>query len=89
MSERTTAYLARVIGARFALDLYMRHLMNFGVVALGVDQARYTDIINDRLANSGGYMTLGDMQYVIQIFKRIAEVPEDPWIQVAIDLVKY
>eukprot|EP01036_Dinobryon_divergens_P016412 gene16412-22249_t len=53
--------------------------MSFGILALGVNPEEYSSIIEECKENRGGSLTISDMQYIVQKFKAIKEIPEDPW----------
>ena len=82
MNEAIMNHLAKTVGARFALDTYMRFLMNFGTLVHKINPAEYTDLIKEVSSNRGGYLSISDLQFIIGKFKLMAVIPDDPWDQV-------
>eukprot|EP01041_Mallomonas_annulata_P003299 gene3299-6533_t len=84
LNEKMMNNMSKKYGVRFALDSYIRHIMSFGILALGVNPEEYSSIIEECKENRGGSLTISDMQYIVQKFKAIKEIPEDPWVQLYI-----
>lgn len=82
LNEKMAHTLARNTTPKFALDSYARHLMSFGTIVYGLDTQCYSSIMEECKANRGGDLSISDLQYIIQQFKMIKEIPEDPWEQV-------
>lgn len=78
---------------KFAYDIYRRFLQMFGDVVLNVDKEKYEKILEakrtERGVMSDSELTYEDMKVIVQEFKKLAEVPQDPWeqLQMAIKAV--
>lgn len=84
LNEKLVNNLAKSVGPRFALDSYIRHLMDFGVGVFGMNPKQFTSMIKECKENRGGELTLSDLQYLVMKFKSIVNVPEDPWTQLSL-----
>ena len=76
----------------FALDAYRRFVQLFGRIVLGVEEDRFTEVLEDRnsLTRRTGSQDDGDpdhLRYLVEDFKELCEsttgspFPEDPLIQ--------
>eukprot|EP00600_Ochromonadales_sp_CCMP1393_P015311 CAMPEP_0175033100 /NCGR_PEP_ID=MMETSP0005-20121125/21801_1 /TAXON_ID=420556 /ORGANISM="Ochromonas sp., Strain CCMP1393" /LENGTH=843 /DNA_ID=CAMNT_0016293659 /DNA_START=19 /DNA_END=2546 /DNA_ORIENTATION=+ len=70
---------------RWACDTYRRFLQMFGVLVLGVERKHYDEILNTA-CRKGNFadetqLTVQDLQDIVQSFKTITAVPDDPWEQ--------
>lgn len=70
---------------RWAFDTYRRFLQMFGTVVLGTDKQPYEDILEAarkrRAVPHESLLPVADLQEVVEKFKLLASVPEDPWEQ--------
>ena len=90
MNDNTCHLISKFTGNRhFALDLYMRFLMNYGSSIMGIPKQLYDDILQQKLKSYGisyaRYFTVNQLEIVIADFKKLCTIPDDPYIQ----LVKY
>eukprot|EP01034_Spumella_vulgaris_P035365 gene35365-43607_t len=83
INDETVQILARLSkNPRWAYDMYRRFIQNFGVLVLKVDKERYTTILsnarqkNDVTRNT--MLTTEDLQQVIEDFKSVARIPQNP-----------
>jgi len=70
---------------RFALDCYRRFLQMFGDVVLGMDKEVYEKIIQEAKERRGiendAMLRTDDLQFIVDRFKQLVTIPDDPWIQ--------
>lgn len=70
---------------RFALDCYRRFLQMFGDVVLGMNTEVYEKIIQDakdrRGVENDALLRTEDLQSIVDQFKQLVTIPDDPWIQ--------
>lgn len=66
---------------RNVLNSYLIYLMNFGVHVLGIDQSKYNKIIDDCSRLPGGSLDIGNLEFKLRQFKKLADIPADPWTQ--------
>ena len=83
LNESNCKNLASHFGLQFALDTYARHLMSFGTIVLGATPNEYNSILDSRRADNRYGYTLTDLEHIVEQFKRVRAVPEDPWEQVS------
>lgn len=86
INEELTVKLAQASdNPRWAFDTYRRFLQLFGTVVYGVDEKKYKLILaNERLrcgVTHDSELGASELQNVISEFKRLANVPQDPWEQ--------
>jgi len=91
MNDDVAIQLAEKFNTRFACDTYARFLFNFGVLVLGVDPGKYHTIMQHVMARTNGTLGgrllnnktvhLADLQYIVQEFKKICQIPDDPMEQ--------
>ncbi len=86
INEELTVKLAQASdNPRWALDTYRRFLQLFGTTVYGIDDKKYKLILaNERMRCGVAHDSdLGptELQNVISEFKRLANVPQDPWEQ--------
>lgn len=87
INEYVVERLAEMPGAsrKFALDTYQRFLQMFGVYVLSVENSRYEEVI--KLAkslegvNHETELSEHGLQYLIDNFRHICDVPHDPFEQ--------
>lgn len=93
MNDDVASQLSKEFNVRFACDSYARFLFSFGVSVLGADPDLYHAVMQQVLVSSdtlGGrlaknrLMLLADLQYVVQEFKKICKVPDDPMEQLVL-----
>ena len=72
---------------RFVFDTYRRFVQMFGTVVLGIDSSKYEDILTNIKTSRGVTSDIGlnasDLLQVVQEFKGLGEVPDDPWLQLS------
>jgi len=83
LNETNCKNLASHYGLQFALDTYARHLMSFGTMVLGATPNEYNSILDSRRGDNRYGYTLTDLEHIVEQFKRVRAVPEDPWEQVS------
>ena len=70
---------------RFALDTYRRFLHMFGVHVLGMNTELYDNVITNVMEKYGiknqRLFTSTQLDVIISEFKKIATVPDDPFVQ--------
>lgn len=75
---------------KWALDTYRRFLQMFGEVVLGVHSQKYDDVLekvkNDNNVQHDFELSEANMLEVVDQFKRMANVPDDPWIQLQMSI---
>lgn len=80
-----TVRLLATNNPRWAYDTYRRFLQMFGNVVLGTNKQPYEDILEAarkrRAVPHESLLPVGDLQEVVEQFKLLAAVPEDPWEQ--------
>lgn len=86
MNDEVVQLIARFTNnPRFAFDTYRRFLQMYGDVVLGVDNEKYEAIITAARARRGvehdSELYTADLQAVVEEFKKLADVPSDPWDQ--------
>lgn len=72
---------------RWAYDTYRKFLQTFGIHTLGVEEKLYDDILADarlrRGVASNSMLNASDLMYVVERFKSLVDIPEDPWQQLS------
>lgn len=91
MNAETVKVLARDSrNLRWAYDSYRRFLQMFGTIVLNVDEQLYENILEDarnrRGVTSNTMLNASDLMYVVEQFKCLADVPEDPWLQLTVTI---
>eukprot|EP01038_Epipyxis_sp_PR26KG_P012263 gene12263-16443_t len=86
INDEVAIVLARFTNnVRFAYDTYRRFLQMYGTVVLQVDKESYEYILqnakNRRGVKSDSELTADDLKIIVEEFKALAKVPEDPWEQ--------
>jgi len=76
--------LAKEYGPVFALDTHARFLMSYGTAVLGANYSEYSCILHRHPADPKFGYSLSDLQSILEKFKRIRDVPDDPWEQVSV-----
>lgn len=70
---------------RFAYDTYRRFLQMYGDVVLGVDKEKYESILSAARKRRGVEhdcnLQTADLQFIVEQFKILGDVPSDPWEQ--------
>lgn len=70
---------------RFALDTYQQFLRVFGTRLLSVSPQTYQNILHLALSGEGvqteGELSETGLQYLVDQYKRVASIPEDPMKQ--------
>lgn len=70
---------------RFALDLHQRFLHMFGTTVLKVNHREYEKRINEAMSRDGvdsdTQLSVDSLAYLIEEFKKLSPVPEDPNVQ--------
>jgi phosphoenolpyruvate synthase/pyruvate phosphate dikinase len=87
MNDDIAQHLTNITDRRFALHTYARFLFQFGCTILGAPAKNYYDVLNEVSCKSiahGGSLSADNLAYIIQEFKKIQSVPEDPWEQLKI-----
>ncbi|KAJ1441090.1 Pyruvate/Phosphoenolpyruvate kinase-like domain-containing protein [Ochromonadaceae sp. CCMP2298] len=73
---------------RWAVNLYRVFLQSFGTVVLGVDKVCYTNVLESACRERGvreeGELTREDLIGVVNEFKALTPVPDDPYEQLAL-----
>jgi pyruvate,orthophosphate dikinase len=73
------------LNPRWAYDTYRRFLQMFGNVVLNLDEKPYEDILSaargKRNVPHDSQLEEEDLKEVVKQFKLLANVPEDPWVQ--------
>ena len=81
--------------AHWAWDSYRRFFRSYGTSVLGVDPAVYEKILREKREERGlrfnADMSVSDLKQVVEVFKRVADIPEDPLdqLQRAIQVTSY
>ena len=79
------ALIAQTNNPRWALNLQMKFLQNFGTMVLNVDPAEYKSVLDmihtRRTLPVDCLLTIDELQNVVQRFQMLAQVPDDPWEQ--------
>ena len=75
---------------RWAYDTYRRFLQMFGNIVMGVDKKLYENIL-EAARNKAGVaqnylLTAEDLMEVVEDFKALAVVPDDPWEQLQLTI---
>lgn len=86
MNEAITDKLGRLVNNRkWAYDTYRRFLQMFGEVVLGMDRELYEDILTfakkKRSLQHESEFNEIELKYVVDEFKKIIFIPDDPWTQ--------
>ncbi len=86
MNEDVVAIMiARSQNPYWVYDTYRRFLQGFGSVVLGLGPEPYQKILQDSREKAGVEhnfdLSLIDLQAVVDQFRKITDVPEDPWEQ--------
>ncbi len=89
INAESTKILARDSrNLRWAYDTYRRFLQMFGTTILNVDEKSYEEILKDarsrRGVSSNTMLNASDLMYVVERFKTLADVPDDPWMQLTL-----
>jgi pyruvate,orthophosphate dikinase len=84
MNDEVAQHLSNITDRRFALHTYARFLFQFGCTILGASAKDYYSILNEvscQTITSGGTLSADNLAYIINEFKKIQTVPDDPWEQ--------
>lgn len=80
------ALAATSMSSKFAYDTYRRFLQSYGINVNGIDSAKFIDVLERVLSQNDlqdeSQLTTADLQLIVQEFKLLANVPEDPLQQV-------
>jgi len=82
MNDSAALIIASLTTPTFAYDTYRRFLEMFGTVVLGVDPNSYRKIYADmknKSQSSGIGMPIEDLKCIVEEFKKVADIPQDPW----------
>jgi pyruvate, orthophosphate dikinase len=91
MNDEITERLARLTNNRkWAYDTYRRFLQMFGDVVLGIDKELYEDILTNtkkrrNIAHESEFNE-NELKYVIEEFKKLIYIPDDPWTQLMMSI---
>jgi pyruvate,orthophosphate dikinase len=70
---------------RWALQTYIKFLKMFGTQVMGVDSAKFDEVVNSLRVQQNipldTLFTMEDLNEIVEKFKLLAIVPEDPWEQ--------
>jgi pyruvate, orthophosphate dikinase len=73
---------------RFAYDVHKRFLQMFGTVVRKVPKEEFTKIVNETKARDGivkdSELSAQSLQNIIDQFKKLVEVPDDPFQQLKV-----
>lgn len=86
MNDEVVATLSQLTGnTKFALDSYVRFLRMYGSIVIGVPDNKYDSLLTNKRVSSGVMtnhdFSSSDLQALVREFKKLAEPPQDPYIQ--------
>ncbi|MEO6886398.1 MAG: pyruvate, phosphate dikinase, partial [Jatrophihabitantaceae bacterium] len=93
--ESVKGLAAQVGDERFALDSYRRLIQMFGRTVLGIDSARFADLLSAAAAGAGGadaLLSVADLRILVADFKQVIhdatgrDFPQDPREQLGLTI---
>lgn len=91
MNDKVAEHLATIANPFVAYNTYAHFLVRFGTIVLGAPRRHYRRILTDHVQStgrSGVNLTREDLMRIVEQFKQIAEVPEDPYEQLNMTILE-
>ena len=91
MNDRVVEHLASISNPFIAYNTYAHFLVRFGTIVLGVPPCHYRRVLADHVQTTGRVglnLTREDLMHIVEQFKLIADVPEDPFTQLQMTILE-
>lgn len=86
MNDEVVATLSQLTNnTKFALDTYVRFLHMYGTIVMGIPDSNYESLLTNKRISTGATtnndFSSSDLQSLVREFKKLAEPPQDPYVQ--------
>lgn len=91
MNDKIVEHLASITTPFVAYNTYAHFLVRFGTIVLGAPRRHYRRVLSDHVqatGRAGTDLTKEDLMRIVEQFKIIAEVPEDPFTQLHMTILE-
>eukprot|EP01032_Pedospumella_encystans_P014255 gene14255-16387_t len=91
MNDRVVEHLASISNPFIAYNTYAHFLVRFGTIVLGAPRRHYRRVLADHVQTTGRAglnLTREDLMHIVEQFKLIADVPEDPFTQLQMTILE-
>ena len=89
MNDRVAEHLANITTPFLAYNTYAHFLVRFGTIVQGAQRRHYRRILTEHVQNTGRAgvnLTKEDLMHIVHQFKLIADVPDDPYVQMQLTI---
>lgn len=91
MNDKVVEHLAAISNSFIAYNTYAHFLVRFGTIVLGAPRRHYRRVLSEHVQSTGRAgtdLTKEDLMRIVEQFKQIADVPEDPFTQLHLTILE-
>jgi pyruvate,orthophosphate dikinase len=91
MNDRVAEHLSNIANPFIAYNTYAHFLVRFGTIVLGAPRRHYRRVLTEHVQSTGRAgvnLTKEDLMRIVEQFKLIADVPEDPFTQLQMTILE-
>jgi pyruvate,orthophosphate dikinase len=91
MNDKVAEHLSNIANPFIAYNTYAHFLVRFGTIVLGAPRRHYRRILTEHVQSTGRAgtnLTKEDLMGIVEKFKQIADVPEDPYVQLNMTILE-
>lgn len=91
MNNKVVEHLAAISNPFIAYNTYAHFLVRFGTIVLGAPRRHYRRVLSEHVQTTGRAgvnLTKEDLMHIVEQFKLIADVPDDPFTQLTMTILE-